>query len=390
MKEFIDTYYVERRNTNSLKWDALEERFGNADLLPLWVADMDFRVSDAITEQLKAKIEHGAYGYPIVPDSYYDTLNAWLNQFFGYTIQKDWLRFSSSVVQVLYNCVNTYTEVGDKVLILSPVYYPFFNAIEDTGRSVEAVELKQVDGRFQMDYTAIEEKLQAGGVKLYIHCSPHNPVGRVWTEEEQARIFQLCEQYDVLIVSDEIHQDFVFEGKHTPALCVQDGAFRDRLITAHSASKSFNIAGLTHCHVIIADEALRQKYDAFTKIYVQANINSMGLIATQAAYAGGHAWLQAIKDVIYHNYQFVQQEISKRLPQAYVYPLEGTYLLFINLTEAKGDISMSELIQEKAGLAVDYGDWFAPGYENYIRLNLATKPEIVQEAVHRLIEACLD
>ena len=386
IEEFVEKYYVERQHTNSLKWDLLEERFGQADLLPLWVADMDFKVSQAITKTLKDRILHGVYGYTFAGKSYYQAYNSWMETYFSFPIKEEWVRFSTGAVQAIYHLLYTFTDENDSVIIQSPVYYPFNDAIKDTNRRLVNVDLVNNDGYFTIDFERFEQAIIDQSVRLYIHCSPHNPVGRVWTEEEQAKLFAICQKHNVLIISDEIHQDFTFEREHIPAANVSEGVHRPRVITVNSASKSFNIAGLTHCNIVITDDGLRQKYDDFANSMIKTEVNIMGLFATEAAYVDGMDWMASLKNVIYHNYEIVRDYFTKFAPEITVSPLEGTYLVFVDLRKVVKSDEMVEFIQEKCGLAVDYGEWFGEGYEGFIRLNLATKPENIEKAVQTIVE----
>lgn len=385
IEEFVSNFYVERQNTRSLKWDLLEERFGNADLLPLWVADMDFKVSPAITQSLAERVQHGVYGYSFADSDYYATLNQWLSQHFNFEIESDWVRFSTGVVQAIYHLIYAYTEDSDAVIIQTPVYYPFANAVRDTGRQLVSVDLKNDDGYFTIDYDRFEEAIIQNQVKLYLHCSPHNPVGRVWAEEESIRLFEICQKHDVLVISDEIHQDFTYDSVHIPSAILENGKYRDAIITVNSASKTFNIAGLTHCHLIISDETLRQQYDEYAQTIVQTELNVMGLLATEAAYQAGQPWLDGLKELILHNYQELVAAFRQGAPDVVVSPLEGTYLVFLDLRKVLDPADVKSFIQDRCGLAVDYGEWFGDNYTGFIRLNLATKPDIVKQAVDSII-----
>ncbi|MBZ6527862.1 pyridoxal phosphate-dependent aminotransferase [Aerococcaceae bacterium DSM 111021] len=386
IEEFVDKYYVERRHTNSLKWDLLEQRFGQPDLLPLWVADMDFKVSEAITKSLKDRVLHGVYGYTFADKSYYSAYSSWMEAHFSFPIKEEWVRFSTGAVQAIYHLLYAFTKENDSVIIQPPVYYPFSEAVRDTKRQLVSVDLVNNDGYYTIDFDQFEQAVIDHSVKLYIHCSPHNPVGRVWTEEEQAKLFAICRKYDVLIISDEIHQDFTFEREHIPAANVSESAHRDRLITVNSASKSFNIAGLTHCNIVITDDKLREQYDTFANRMVKSEANIMGLLATEAAYVDGVDWMDSLKKVIYHNYEIIRDYFGKFAPKIVVSPLEGTYLIFVDLRAVVDNNQMVEFIQEKCGIAVDYGEWFGEGYEGFIRLNLATKPENIEKAVQAIVE----
>ncbi|XJS10733.1 MalY/PatB family protein [Aerococcaceae bacterium WGS1372] len=386
VEEFVSNYYVERKHTRSLKWDLLQERFGDPDLLPLWVADMDFKVSPAISQELAERVEHGVYGYSYADTAYYDILNQWLSRHFNFEIQADWVRFSTGVVQAIYYLIHAYTKKNDAVIIQTPVYYPFANAVRDSGRQLISVDLINHDGYFTMDYDHFEEAIIQHQVKLYLHCSPHNPVGRVWTEEESVGLFEICKKHDVLVISDEIHQDFTYDKQHIPSAVLNHGQYSDRIITLNSASKSFNLAGLTHCHIIISDPNLRKEYDHYAKTIVQTEINLMGLIATEAAFKNGQPWLDGLKEVILYNYQSVVESFEREVLEVIVSPLEGSYLVFIDLRKVLEPKNIESFIQDQCGIAVDYGEWFGENYKGFIRINLATKPENVKYALDNIIQ----
>ncbi|MRJ48078.1 MalY/PatB family protein [Fundicoccus ignavus] len=383
---FIERYYTERTGTNSLKWDLVEERFQSKDLLPLWVADMDFKVDDAITTEFKKRIDHSVYGYTFVPESYYEAYNHWMTTRFNFPIEKNWLRFTPGIVQALYYFMHIYTEPADAVAILTPVYYPFHNAVKDTGRKLVTVELINEANEFSIDFKAFEQAIIDQEVKVFIHCSPHNPAGRVWTEAELIRLFEICQKHDVLIISDEIHQDFTYgDVRHIPSATVANGQYRDMIITANSASKSFNLAALAHSNIVITNPVLRELYDQFAKTMIQTEANLFGVMATEAAYRDGAEWLETVKAIIFNNYETAKAKLTESLPNVTISPLQGTYLMFINLNPVLKGHNIVEFMQTRCGVAVDYGEWFGEGYEGYIRLNLATKPEFVDQAIDAII-----
>lgn len=398
---FLEKYLTKRDDTNCLKKDYLFERYKDKDLIPMWVADMEFKTPECVREALKERVDHGIFGYSFIGESYYQTYSNWMEDNFGYPVSKDHLRTANGVVPALYTFVNCYTNPGDKIMIMPPVYYPFHNVIEDTGRVKVLADLIYKDKSFYMDFETIEEKMKTNDIKMLIFCSPHNPASRVWKEDELNRLFALCEKYDVLIVSDEIHQDFVFgDNKHLPALSVADGKYRDRIILVNAASKTFNLAGLLHSNIVIENEDLRKKLDLYYKSHLQTEVNIFGTIATEAAYKGGKEWLDALKVVIWDNYTYLRDSFAKYVPQIDVCNLEGTYLPMIDLSKVlnvdeddekvvvnnmKVSKTIFDFVQNKCRLAVDYGEWFGENYKGFIRLNLATDPEIVKEVVDTIV-----
>ena len=385
-EKFLKEYLVERKGTYSLKWDALDKRFGNADLISMWVADMEIKAPKEVIEALKERCEHGVFGYSYVSDEYYNSVINWLKEKHNYEIKKEWLRFTNGVVTAIYCFVNIFTKVDDAILILTPVYYPFHNAVKDNNRKLITCDLKNTDGYFTIDYDEVEKKIVENKVKLFIQCSPHNPAGRVWKEEELAKILEICKKHNVLVISDEIHQDIIMKGyKHIPSAIVANGKYADNLITVSAASKTFNLAGLIHSNIIISNAELRKKYDEEIKKINQTEINILGMLATQVAYEKGSEWLENVKEIIEDNFNYLKTELNKHIPEITITNLEGTYLVFLDLRKIIPIDKVKEFIQDKCNLAIDFGEWFGTSFKGFIRINLATDPEIVKKAVENII-----
>lgn len=385
-EKFLKEYLVERKGTYSLKWDALDKRFGNADLISMWVADMEIKAPKEVIEALKERCEHGVFGYSYVSDEYYNSVINWLKEKHNYEIKKEWLRFTNGVVTAIYCFVNIFTKVDDAILILTPVYYPFHNAVKDNNRKLITCDLKNTDGYFTIDYDEVEKKIVENNVKLFIQCSPHNPAGRVWKEEELAKILEICKKHNVLVISDEIHQDITMKGyKHIPSAIVANGKYADNLITVSAASKTFNLAGLIHSNIIISNDELRKKYDKEIKKINQTEINILGMLATQVAYEKGSEWLENVKEIIEDNFNYLKTELNKHIPEITITNLEGTYLVFLDLRKIIPIDKVKEFIQDKCNLAIDFGEWFGASFKGFIRINLATDPEIVKKAVESII-----
>ena len=385
-EKFLKEYLVERKGTYSLKWDALDKRFGNADLISMWVADMEIKAPKEVIEALKERCEHGVFGYSYVSDEYYNSVINWLKEKHNYEIKKEWLRFTNGVVTAIYCFVNIFTKVDDAILILTPVYYPFHNAVKDNNRKLITCDLKNTDGYFTIDYDEVEKKIVENKVKLFIQCSPHNPAGRVWKEEELAKILEICKKHNVLVISDEIHQDIIMKGyKHIPSAIVANGKYADNLITVSAASKTFNLAGLIHSNIIISNDELRKKYDEEIKKINQTEINILGMLATQVAYEKGSEWLENVKEIIEDNFNYLKTELNKHIPEITITNLEGTYLVFLDLRKIIPIDKVKEFIQDKCNLAIDFGEWFGASFKGFIRINLATDPEIVKKAVESII-----
>ena len=400
VREFCERYYVDRRGTNCEKWDGLGKDFGDADLIAMWVADMEFKAPECVRDALISRVEHGVFGYTFVPDSYYDAVIDWERAHHGYELKKEWIRITPGVVAGFYWAVNIYTEPGDAVIVQTPVYYPFQNAVRDNGRKLITVDLDYNDGRFTCNAAAFEQAIIDNDVKMYILCSPHNPVGRVWTEDELKEQIEICKRHDVMIISDEIHQDLVFgDSKHIPAALVAAGMSGDstegksstdlagerydKLITLFASSKTFNLASCLTSTVVIENDDLRAKWDEFMKVYHNVGTNVFGITAVEAALRGGEEWYEGLKKVIWHNYELVRDGLAE-FPGVRVASLEGTYLVFVDLSAYVPADEMKAFVQDKCRLAVDYGDWFGANWGTFIRLNLGTHPALVEEAVANL------
>ncbi len=382
MEELI---YVDRRNTNCNKWDGQTAMFKEEGLLAMWVADMDFQVPKCVKEALQNYVESGVYGYYKIPDAYYEAFINWEKEQHGYEVKKEWIRFSPGVVAGFHWLVQIFTEPKDAVIVNTPVYYPFFKAVNNNDRTLICSDLVKENGSYTVDFEDFEKKIIENSVKLFILCSPHNPVGRVWKKEELEKLFEICRKHQVMVVSDEIHQDLIYgENKHIPSLSVGD--YDDMMISLTAPSKTFNIAGAQNSIVVIPDEKLRKKWDQYITGNSVPNGNAFGYVAAQAAYAGGADWLESAKAQIYANYKYLKSELEDHLPQLVITPLEGTYLCWVDLAAYVSPDQMEDLIQKKCRLAVDYGHWF--GGEKFgtcIRINLATSMENVKTAVDALL-----
>ena len=377
--------YVDRRNTNSTKWDGLTGTFGEDGLLPLWVADMDFQAPDCVTEALNTYVSQGVFGYYQIPDSYYQAFINWEKEQHSYETKKEWLRFSPGVVCAFHWITQFMTKPDDAVIVLTPVYYPFFHAVDNNFRKLVTSDLINTDGVYTIDFEDFEQKIVDNHVSLFILCSPHNPAGRVWTRDELKTLLDICKKHHVFVISDEIHHDLTFaEHTHIPSFTVGD--YDDMMITVTAPSKTFNLAGCQNSVIIIPDEALRKKWDAFVAGIRVVNGNAFGYIAAEAAYTGGHAWYEEVKEIIYDNYLLVKNSFEKELPDIVVSPLEGTYLCWIDMKAYIKPEDMKDFIQKKCRLAMDYGDWFGgERFGSFVRMNLATSKENVEKAVNVII-----
>lgn len=378
--------YVDRVGTDCSKWDSMDARFGDNDLMALWVADMDFMVAECVRKAAREYADFGIYGYYKVPDAYYQNFIDWEEKYHHCHIEKQWLRFSPGVVSPINWYVNMKTKPGDGIIVLTPVYYPFLDAIRDNGRQLISCDLVRKDKVYHIDYADFEKKIVDNKVKLFILSSPHNPVGRVWKKEELEQLLAICRKHQVFVVADEIHHDLIMPGyEHTEILNIP--GYTDMLVVLTAGSKTFNLAGCKNSFVILPDEKLRQEYDDFLAALRIRGGNAFGYVAVAAAFGGGRPWLEGVIDIIHKNAQYVEETLAEKLPEAVVSPLEGTYLQWVDLGAYVKPNETQELIQNKCRLAVDYGEWFGgERFGSFIRLNLATSPENIKEAVSRIVK----
>ncbi len=378
--------YVDRVGTDCSKWDSMDARFGDNDLMALWVADMDFMAAECVRKAAREYADFGIYGYYKVPDAYYQNFIDWEEKYHHCHIEKQWLRFSPGVVSPINWYVNMKTKPGDGIIVLTPVYYPFLDAIRDNGRQLISCDLVRKDKVYHIDYADFEKKIVDNKVKLFILSSPHNPVGRVWKKEELEQLLAICRKHQVFVVADEIHHDLIMPGyEHTEILNIP--GYTDMLVVLTAGSKTFNLAGCKNSFVILPDEKLRQEYDDFLAALRIRGGNAFGYVAVAAAFGGGRPWLEGVIDIIHKNAQYVEETLAEKLPEAVVSPLEGTYLQWVDLGAYIKPNETQELIQNKCRLAVDYGEWFGgERFGSFIRLNLATSPENIKEAVSRIVK----
>ena len=320
MTEYDFDVVIDRKNTNSLKYDFPVERGRPADVLPLWVADMDFRVPEPVLEALRGAVNYGIFGYSEVKSDYYEAVSGWQTQ-------PQWLVKTPSVVYALAMAVRALTKPGDAVLIQPPVYYPFFSVIRDNDRNVVENVLYYRDGRYIIDFEDFEQKVAEQHVKLFILCSPHNPVGRVWSQEELQKIGEICQKYNVYVISDEIHCDFAFE-KHPHHIFLEaNPALSDRTIVCTAPSKTFNIAGLQVSNIWIPNAQLRTAFLKEMDRSGYSQLNTLGLVASQAAYASGGEWLDQCRNYLQSNLDYLRSFLAENIPEIRLVEPEGTILL---------------------------------------------------------------
>lgn len=378
--------YVNRRNTNCGKWDGLSYMFGREDLIAMWVADMDFQAPECVKEAMMHYVEQGVFGYYAVPPTYFYAFIEWEKKHYGFTVEKKWIRFSPGVVAGFSWAIQIMTNPGDAVIVMTPVYYPFMNAILNNERKLITCDLNNQNGSYTINYENFEKKIIENQVKLFILCSPHNPVGRVWKREELARMMEICKKHNVFVISDEIHQDLTYEGhKNIPAYMVGD--YDEMLITMTAPSKTFNLAGVQNSIILIKNEELRNKWDKFVEGIRVKSGNTFGYIAAEAAYKDGEEWYEAVKNKIVKNFNYLRDTLKQKLPHVVIAPLEGTYLAWVDLSAYEKPQNIRDKVINQCKLAVDFGDWFGgEKYKGFIRMNLATSFENVVTAVDALVK----
>lgn len=381
---------INRLGTNSIKYDLIKKENKPEGTIPMWVADMDVQVPVKVQEAVENVAKHGIYGYSFCPDSYYDAIINWYQKRFSFTFTKEDVVTTPGVVTAVAMAVRAYTKPGDAVLIQRPVYYPFAMKIEANGRRVVNNPLINVEGRYIMDIEDFEKKIVAENVKLFILCNPHNPVGRVWTKEELLEIAKICKKHGVLVLSDEIHGDFVYDGRiQQPFANVMEGC-RDFTITCTAPSKTFNLAGLQTSNIIIPNEELRKKFQEELDKASVGMIGPMGIAACEAAYTYGEEWLENLKELIVSNRDYLETFINDHLPELVMSELEGTYLAWVDMSGlAMTNEQLKDFMINEAKIWIDDGDMFGPEGENFVRFNLACTKATMEKAMKQLEEAVL-
>ena len=379
---------IQRKGTNSLKYDFAEEYGKPADALPLWVADMDFQTAPPILKRLEQLVQHGIFGYTDHKEDYVQAVKNWYQHRFAWDIQGEWIVKMPGVVAALAMAVRAFTKEGDSVLIQRPVYHPFSSVVETNRRNLVNNPLKLVNGYYEIDFDDFEKKIVEHQVKLFILCSPHNPVGRVWKEWELKRMGDICLKYKVLVASDEIHSDFVWQGFRHRVFASLSPAYQEITITCTAPSKTFNLAGLQAANVMIADPQLREKFRQESWSAGYSELNAMGLAACQAAYEEGGEWLEELKEYIWGNYLFLKEYLEAKMPQITPGVLEGTYLAWLDFRNlGLGEEKLEEMIVNQARVWFNGGTVFGPEGEGFQRVNIACPRPVLAEALKRLEQA---
>ncbi len=380
MSEFDEE--ISRKNTDCVKWDLRSDD----EVLPLWVADMDFKVMPEIQQAIKDRAAHPIYGYTYESDEYYASIINWLKNRHGLEVTKEDLLVIPGVIPGIVNAIHAYTKPEDAIIIQTPVYPPFFHSIEQTKRKLIENPLVEKDGTYRLNFEDFEQKIIENNVKMFILCNPHNPVSRVWAKEELEKLCAICVKHEVMVLSDEIHSDFIQPGyKYTCCLnAMPEG--NNNCLVSFSATKTFNLAGLQNATMVIKDANLRKAYQDKLKENGVMGGNIFGVVATKAAYENGSAWVDELNKYIGKNYEYFKQQLNSEVPSAIISPLEGTYLAWVNLNNAVKDPknAAKDLLKQAKVWYNDGGDYGMKG-TGYIRVNLASPKSMIEEATKRTI-----
>lgn len=379
---------IERNGTNCLKYDGKAKYFGSNDLLPLWVADMDFRTPDFIINALKRRLDHEILGYSLKPDSFFNSLVNWVDRRFNWQIKKEWISFTPGVVSALNFSVLSFTKPGDKVIIQTPVYFPFFTAITDHGRQIAVNELIYKDGNYSMDYDGLRSLIDEK-TKLLILCNPHNPVGRVWRKDELQTIADICLEKNITILSDEIHSDLILPGhKHFPLASLSD-EIAAITVTLMAPSKTFNMAGLASSAAITSNPDLKRQFEKIPNSMHISSGNLFGITAFEAAYTHGDIWLHELVLYLDKNLTFIEQFINANIPSMKVVRAEGTYLAWLDCTNlGMNDKDLRDFFIHKAKVGLNSGTDFGSGGEGFMRINFGCPKSVLEKGLTR-IEAAI-
>ena len=375
--EFTKKYYIDRTNTNCVKWVHAKN-----NCLPMWIADMDFKDDERIISALSNFITYGDYGYSRLPDDYYETYIKWHKNRNKVEYKKDWIRFTKGAVDAMYQIIYSLTKENDGIMINPPLYPPFKATIKQCKRKVIESNLIYKDNYFTFNYKDIENKFKTKNVKMFMLCSPHNPIGRVFKKGELEELFELCKKYHVIVLSDEVHSDIIMpDQEFIPSLALKK--YQNNIISINAVSKTFSLAIFAHCHVVIPNKTFRDKFDKYQKERHLNNTNYFNALPSYYGYKYGSEWLDRVNNVIYENYNYVKNKLGKYLE---ITTLEGTYLIFINLGKYNKDKSAAKYLAKKCHIMVNAGETFGTKYNNWVRMNLATSLSNVKKAVKAIEE----
>ncbi len=380
---------INREGTACYKYDLRKKIFGRDDIIPMWVADMDFNTPPFIIDAIRKRLEHEVFGYSFRPDSFYEAIINWLKHRHNWPVKKEWISFSPGVVPALNMIIMAFTQPGDKVIVQPPVYFPFYSAVTNHNRLLVRNPLVLNNERYEMDYEDLERKIDKR-VKMLILCSPHNPTGNVWKKDELEKLIEICIKNNILILSDEIHSDIIFSGnKHLPAAGLSD-KITQQIITLMAPSKTFNIAGLSTSFVICQNPALLKKYNNMLDALHIAQGNIFGNVALEAAYNHGNEWLDQLIQYLQDNLNFAIHYLVKKIPGIHPIKPEATYLLWLDCRkQGMNDKELNDLLSRKAGLGLSAGSLFGPEGQGFVRMNIGCPRFTLHQALDRLYNALM-
>lgn len=372
---------IDRRATNSYKWDSAP-----GGVLPMWVADMDFRTAPAIIDALQKRVAHGIFGYTRVPDAYYGAVTSWFSRRHGWDIDREWIIYTSGVVPAVSAVIKALTVPGDKVIVQTPVYNCFFSSIRNNGCEIVSNPLRRTADTYEMDFDALERCAADPRAKVMLLCNPHNPAGRVWTPDELTRLGNICLRNGVTVVADEIHCELVYQGfKYTPFASLSD-AFLHRSVTCVSPSKAFNIAGLQIANIVAFDNDLRSRIDKAININEVCDVNPFGVAATIAAYNEGEEWLNQLVDYLHGNYEAMAEFCRRELPEFPITRLEGTYLVWMDCSSlGMPSDALEHALLDDARLWLNAGTMYGAEGEGYMRWNIACPRSVMLDGLNRFL-----
>ena len=384
MKKYDFDEIIPRKGTNCEKYDQLETRFGNGNAIPLWVADSDFRVPDFITSAIRYRVDHEIYAYSFRPDGYFNSIIKWQQLRHDWQIEREMILPTQGVVSTLSSIIMAFTNPGDKVVIQPPVYTPFFSCVKECGRTVVENPLKIVDGRYTFDFEDFSRKID-DDTNLLILCNPHNPVGRVWTKEELTKLGDICLKNNVLIVSDEIHSDLIYNGfRHLPLPKISE-ELANNCIVCMAPSKTFNMAGLATSYVIILDKKIRQKFERFLHTLHLQSGNIFGNVALEAAYHHGTDWVNQQNKYLEANRDYLLVFFGERMPKVKMTFTEATYLAWLDLREyGLSEWEMNRILIDQAGIVLNKGSIYGKEGDGFFRLNFACPRQVLEAALTRM------
>ena len=375
---------VQRRGSNSYKWDSAKD----ADVLRMWIADMDFRTAPPVIEALSKRVQHGVFGYTKVPEAYFDAVTGWFERRHNFSFQKEWILFTTGVVPALSAVIKALTSPGDKVIVQQPVYNCFFSSIRNDMCEMVSNDLIYNNKTYSIDFADLEKKASDPQAKLLLLCNPHNPAGRVWTREELTKIGDICQRNDVIVVSDEIHCDLTYPGNtFIPFASISENDLYNS-VTCSAPSKTFNIAGLHVANIIAADEEMRKKIDKALNINEVCEINAFAVEALIAAYNEGEEWFDELRLYLYDNYNYLKDFFTQYLPKLTILPLEATYLVWVDCSAlGLSSAKIAEILLENEKLWVNEGTIYGTAGEGFIRLNIACPRELLVQGLNKIRNA---